>query len=123
MAIAYKIKKAPRKRLPILEWLFPKMIRETSCKECGRPFLEHPDREPTHRFEEGNVELFLYEDRTVRRKEYKLRVGVWRTSHESFHFSQLYSEEHLEDLGSVVSEAIEFVKGCKKRLIQSAIEK
>jgi len=52
MAIVYAKKKI-RGRNWMLEWLFPKMIRETRCKECGRPFLEHPEREPKHRFEEG----------------------------------------------------------------------
>jgi hypothetical protein len=114
MAIAYVKKKAPRKRLWIVEWLFPKMIRETRCTECGRPFLEHPEREPMQRFEQGNVELLLYEDKTALRTEYRLRVGVWRPSQDSYYFAQLFSKEHFEDLQCVVTDAVEFVAGCEE---------
>ena len=122
MAIAYAKKKI-RGRNWMLEWLFPKMIRETRCKECGRPFLEHPEREPKHRFEEGNVELFLYENQIAFRKEWKLRVGVWCTSHDSYYFGQLFSKENLKSLQRVLAEAVEFVEGCDEGSEKDAVGK
>ncbi|MDX1926245.1 MAG: hypothetical protein SFV81_07000 [Pirellulaceae bacterium] len=112
MAIAM-VKQKTRGRNWVLELLFPKMIRETQCKVCGRPFLEYPDREPTRRFVRGNVELFLYEDKLDQKKVLSMRVGVWRKSHNYF-FGQLFSREDFSDLHRVITEALIFVVGCEE---------
>ena len=122
MAIA-KGKTNTQKRKGIFELIFPKKIRESRCDECGRPYLEHPEREPTERFAKGNVELFLYEDRSGFRKEYKLRIGVWRPSQDNFSFCQLFSEVDFPFLKSVVTEAVEFVAGCEEVIQKDTAEK
>lgn len=107
MTIAMKRKKT-RGRLPILEFLFPKHIRETSCPSCGVPFLEHPDRVPTHRFCNKDVELLMYSKHSHSRKDYRVRVGVWRLSRDSFQLCQLFNIQELTSLLDVVAKAIEF---------------
>ena len=107
MTIAMKRKKT-RGRLPILEFFFPKRIRETKCPSCGIPFLEHPDREPTHRFANKDVELLMYSKHSHSRKDYRVRVGVWRLSQDSFQFCQLFNTQELTALLDVVAKAIEF---------------
>ncbi len=109
MTIAMKRKKT-RGRLPLLEFLFPKHIRETKCPSCGVPFLEHPDREPTHRFADRDVELLMYAKHSISRKDYRVRVGVWRLSHDSFQFCQLFNVQELIALRDVVAKAIEFIE-------------
>ncbi len=109
MTIAMKRKKT-RGRLPIPEFFFPKNIRETKCPSCGVPFLEHPDRDPTHRFASDDVELLMYSKHSNSRKDYHVRVGVWRRSQDSFRLCQLYSKQELTALLDVVAKAVEFTK-------------
>lgn len=114
MTIVLKRKKRPRKRNFLRDLFFPERVRERQCRVCGRPFLEHPEREPLQRFEEGNVELLLYKDATTLRTQYRIRVGVWRFSLDGYYFAQLFERGEFADLQRVLSEAVEFVKGCEK---------
>jgi hypothetical protein len=109
MAMAMTRKRIPGRK-PIFEWLFPKKVRETRCSKCGRPFLEHPDREPTHRFVSKDVELMIYAQHSGIRREHWLRVGVWRRTIADFQFSQLIDLRELLSLQKVVAEAVEFMK-------------
>lgn len=109
MTIAMKRKKT-RGRLPILELLFPKRIRETKCPTCGVPFLEHPDREPTQPFVSRDVQLYMYSKHSNSRTEYLVRVGVWRYLQDRFALCQLFTVQELSDLLVVVAKAIEFDK-------------
>ncbi len=114
MTIVLKRKKRPRKRNFLRDLFFPELIRERQCRVCGRPFLEHPEREPYQRCEEGNVELLLYKDQTALRTQFRLRVGVWRRSLDGYYFAQLFDREELVDLQRVLSEAVEFIEGCEE---------
>jgi hypothetical protein len=109
MTIALKRKKT-KGRLPILNLLFPKLIRETKCPTCGLPFLEHPDREPTHRYTNNDVELLMYAKHSDSGKDYRARVGVWKPSQDSFTLCQLFNEKELTALLDVVAKAVEFIK-------------
>lgn len=100
-----------RRRKGLLHWLFPERIRESKCNECGRPYLEHPEREPKYRIVQGQVEVLLYEDKFGMGTEYKMRVGVWYAGRHGFHLGQLYSSEHMHDLQRAVSKAVGFVVG------------
>lgn len=110
-------------RVGLLALLFPKKIDERICSECGRPTLDHPDQVPARRFSRGNTEAFLYKYKTRSRNEYKLRVGVWHPGLHSSQLAQLFSEEDLVDLGYVLTEAIEFVTGCQKVVVQGTTAK
>ena len=110
-------------RVGILARLFPKRMDERICSECGKPTLDHPDQVPARRFSKGNTEAFLYKYKTRSRVEYKLRVGVWHPGLHSSQLAQLFSEEDLVDLGYVLTEAIEFVTGCEKVVVQRATAK
>lgn len=106
--------KRTKERRGILQLLFPKKTREYRCGECGRPFLEHAEREPEFRVNKGNVELQLYRDRTGLRKRFTLRVGVWKLSQNQFYLGQLFSQEDFDNLESVITEAVGFVEGCEE---------
>lgn len=114
MAIVYRRKKI-RGRYPILELLFPKKIRETRCSECGRPFLEHPEREPDLCMSEDNVELFLYRDQVGKETRYRLRVGAWRLNNDEYMLSQLFKCEEVWALQCVFTKAVEFVKAEREK--------
>lgn len=101
--------KKVRGRPPILEWLFPVKIRETKCPKCGSPYLEHPDREPTHRFVSQNIELMLYATYRFGGRYFSVRVGAWRNSPNGFYLAQLMEQHELIELLSVVREAMEFI--------------
>lgn len=113
MSIVYVKKKQP-KRMPILEWLYPKKIRETKCSECGRPFLEYPDREPHHRFKAGDVDLHLYQESARGQFTFRLRVGVWQKDKDSYYYAQLISRTYFEDLQAALAETIEYVRRCEE---------
>ncbi len=109
MAMAKKQEKTNR-RHPLIEFLFPEKVREISCCECGRPYLEHPERTPTHRFVNRDVELLMYVRHSRARKEYWLRVGAWRPSNDGFRLHQLFNQHEVAALLDVVVKAFEFIK-------------
>ena len=112
-----------RKKLPWFRWFFATKIREVRCTMCGRPYIEHPDREPDFRISENNVELMLYTDLTNDRFGYRARVGVWHLLGDQFHFGQLFSASELKCLVEVIKEAVEFIQVEKEVNQKGAIEK
>jgi hypothetical protein len=112
MAMARR-KKSERRLIRFLRFIFPPTIHENVCTECLRPRVEHPDRVPSARFANGNVEVFLYRKQSLRR-EYVARVGAWRSGADDFQLGQLIASQDLEDLLRSLTEAIEFVEGCEK---------
>lgn len=112
MALATPQKSTSNQRKGLFNYLFSKGIREIRCQECGRPFLEHPRRVPTSRFVSGNVELFMYEQKTAFRKNFVFRVGSWKILGDDFVYRQLFDLVDVFDLQLVVRQAIEFIDGC-----------
>ncbi len=112
-----------RLRKAILALLFPTRLRESRCEECGRPFLEYPERNPTGRFEHGKVELLMYHDKSAFGESIKLRIGVWKPSNDNFYFGQLFGREDLLSLNHVVSKALGQVQGCEEVIEKDVLRK
>ena len=112
-----------RLRKAILSLLFPTRLRETRCDECGRPFLEYPERNPTRRFEHGKVDLLMYHDKSAFKESIKLRVGVWKSSDDNFYFGQLFGREDLISLSHVVSMALGQIEGCEEVFEKDVVRK
>jgi hypothetical protein len=108
MAIANNHKKT-RRWSSLFDFLRPEQPLEKCCPECGRPYLEHPERAPTHRFHNRDVELFIYEQHRRGRKSFWLRVGVWRATNDGFRLHQILDQHEAEALLDVVGKAVEFM--------------
>jgi hypothetical protein len=100
----------------------PRRLREVKCSDCGRPYMEFAERDPEFRFTDGNVEAFVYLDKTAQGEFYRLRVGAWRYRPDGYFFGQLFERGDFISLFRVVNSAVGFIHGRKVVIEEENVE-
>jgi len=111
-----------QKRPPFIgRFLRRRLGIEQLCDECSRPYLQKPAAKPIEQFVSGSAVASVFVEQRFGRSSFYVQFGRYATDGRQMYLSQMFTQEHLEDVAKVACMAKKFIRGQKSLRLVSRV--